>query len=89
MAGRHANWHKRWTVDAAAREARHESGLVVAFNCEPHAGDAPRGAARNADQVEGELARTHGPHNAPAMLRRLIAEASQAYAYPMPHARHH
>lgn len=65
------------------------SGLVVAFNCAPHAGDAPRGAARNADQVQRELERTHGPHNAPAMLRRLLTEAAQAYAYRVPHAPRH
>lgn len=47
MAGKHKNWRKRWQLDAAARLATHESGLVCML--EPLPITDARAAALEAD----------------------------------------
>ena len=71
MTSKHHKWQTRWRLDLAARRATHESGLVVEF--------APNGRAQNMNgpQYEQTLAQTHGPHNAPLMLARLLREAER------------
>ena len=76
MTSKHHKWQVRWHVDRAAGLATHDTGLRVRFH-----GSAP-GTAENAEAVAAELAKTHGPHNTPQMLRRLLREAHDLYAAP-------
>lgn len=67
MTSKKYGWHKRWTIDKATGQARHDTGLTVNF-----LGGEPR--AINAQQVEQQLSVKHG-HNAPTMVSRLMKEA--------------
>ena len=83
MTSKHYRWQTRWQIDASAREARHECGLVIAFNCAPGDQVRPAGTARNADAIAAALAPSKGAHNVPPMLARLMREASTLYgSYP-------
>ncbi len=77
MSSKHHKWQTRWRVDAASGMATHDSGLRVRL------GQAENGAA-----VQAELARTHGPHNAPQMLERLLREARLLLAQAEPGPSH-
>ena len=41
MPGKHHNWHRRWTLDPAARAATHETGWAVRFVTEAEYADMP------------------------------------------------
>lgn len=41
MTGKHYNWHRRWTLDAAARAATHDTGWAVRFVTEAEYADMP------------------------------------------------
>ena len=73
MTSKHHKWQLRWQLDGAAGLATHQTGLRVRF-------DGPRARPENADAVAAELAKTHGPHNTPQMLARLLREAEQLHA---------
>lgn len=75
MTSKHHKWQLRWRIDQAAGLATHDTGLRVRF-----LGSAGRGHAENAEAVAAELAKTHGPHNAPQMLQRLLREADRLLA---------
>jgi hypothetical protein len=75
MTSKHHKWQLRWRIDRAAGLATHDTGLRVRF-----AGSVARGQAENAPDVAAELGKTHGPHNTPKMLERLIREAERLFA---------
>lgn len=74
MTSRHYRWQTRWTVDAAALEARHESGLVVRFT---RAGPSLRAELVNRAETVAALTPKNGAHNAPRMVDRMEREAVQ------------
>lgn len=76
MTSKHYRWQARWRHDAAAGLWVHDTGLRV----QPRPGAPP--AALNATDTLAALVPTHGPHNAPAMLRRLLREAHQLATTP-------
>lgn len=73
MTSRHHKWQARWQIDRPAALATHESGLRVSLQ-----GGQVR--AVNGATLVDELAKTHGGHNAPRMLARLLREAAQLFA---------
>ena len=82
MTSKHYRWQTRWTIDVAAREARHECGLVVRFSAIPAGGScvAHSAQALNAEPVRAALAEKHG-HNATAMIERMLREALELYRH--------
>ena len=65
------NWRKQWTVDLAARLARHEpTGTVIHFG-ELDPGPSP--------QVVRTLVQQHGAAAAVQMVQRLVREATEVY----------
>jgi hypothetical protein len=77
MTSKHYLWQKRWTIDAEAREARHESGLIVRFLSRP--GHLPTAIGEvNRAEIQAALEPKHG-HNAAAMIARMLREAAQLY----------
>lgn len=86
MTSRHYRWQTRWRVDLAARTAAHDCGLIVRLV------DTPRGPGAepvNAAAIELELAKTHGGHNAPRMVVRMLREARQLHAEALAGGAHH
>jgi hypothetical protein len=75
MKLRHQPWQAQWRVDPAQAVATHESGLRV------HLQDG-RGASDNAQTIIEGLVPKHGPHNAPAMVQRLLREGAQMLIDP-------
>ncbi len=75
MSSRHRQWQARWQIDASAGLAVHETGLRVRLT-EGH------GTAENAEAVVQALVPQHGPHNAPAMVQRLVREGAQLLVDP-------
>lgn len=76
MAAKHVQWKTRWTVDENDGLATHDSGLRVRLQ------DDGLGVAENADEVALALTPQHGPHNAPAMVQRLVREGAQMLIDP-------
>ena len=75
MTAKHVQWKARWDVDEADRLATHDSGLRVRLQ-------DGLGVAENADEVALALTPQHGPHNAPAMVQRLVREGAQMLIDP-------
>lgn len=71
MTSKHHKWQTRWRLDPAARRATHDSGLQVEFAANGRAWNM------NGPTFAEELAKTHGPHNAPLMVARLLREAER------------
>ncbi len=68
-------WQASWKVSDDGTLARHASGLRVRLQ-----GDL--GQAENAADVEQAFLLQHGPHNAPAMVLRLVREGAQMLIDP-------
>jgi hypothetical protein len=75
MNSNRTHWQSRWDVDPMQHVATHESGLKVRV-------EDGIGKADNATEVEQTLVPTHGAHNAPAMVQRLIREGAQLLIDP-------
>ncbi|WP_418318941.1 hypothetical protein [Piscinibacter sakaiensis] len=75
MTSKHNRWQERWDLNQDDGLAVHDSGLRVRL----HDGV---GVADNAAEIEQALLPQHGPHNAPAMVRRLIREGAQMLIDP-------
>lgn len=72
-------WRKRWTVDAARREARHgPTGLVVRF--EPHPDGSHEGTSPNGPEVFAALRAEYGADEAVRRIARLMRESGEIYA---------
>ncbi len=78
MRSKSSQWQARWRIDPKAGLAVHDSGLRVVLQ-------DGKGVAENAAVVAESLIPRHGPHNAPAMVQRLIREGAQLLIDP--HAR--
>ena len=78
MTSKHYRWQTRWRIEPDARRAVHESGLVVAFDCDPGSQARPRGQPINAPDILAALTPKHG-HNAATMIERMMREASEMY----------
>jgi hypothetical protein len=78
MPSKSSQWQARWKVDPSQGLAVHESGLRVRLQ-------AGKGVAENAAEVAESFIPRHGPHNAPAMVQRLVREGAQLLIDP--HAR--
>ena len=76
MTAKHVQWKTRWTVDETETLATHDSGLRVRLQ------DGGLGVAENGDEVVAALTALHGPHNAPAMVQRLVREGAQMLIDP-------
>ena len=76
MTAKHHQWKTRWAIDEADGLATHDSGLRVRLQ------DDGLGVAENADEVALALTPQHGPHNAPAMVQRLVREGAQMLIDP-------
>jgi len=74
MTGKHYGWQKRWTIDAVALTATHDSGLVVRIT-----GTPPRAEAVNLEELRPALTAKHGPHNVPPMVGRWLREAEKLH----------
>ena len=74
-SSKHARWQARWQLDAAAGLATHDNGLRVRLL-------DGRAAPENAEEVAQALASAHGPHNASAMVQRLVREGGQLLVDP-------
>jgi len=72
---KHRHWQARWELDPGAGTATHDSGLCVRLV-------DGQGVADNAASVEEALRPLHGPHNAPAMVQRLVREGAQMLMDP-------
>ena len=75
MTTKRMQWKTRWNVDEAHGLATHDSGLRVRLQ-------DGLGVAENADAVALALTPQHGPHNAPAMVQRLVREGAQMLIDP-------
>jgi hypothetical protein len=75
MNSKHRRWQSRWQIDIASGLAVHETGLRVRLA-------EGGGAAENAEEVARALEPQHGPHNAPAMVQRLVREGAQLLVDP-------
>ena len=83
------SWRKQWTVDLAARQARHEpTGAVVQFGDHDPSGLVDRSPDPAGDQLSTivnrlelaqKLTQAHGQAAAAQMLRRLQADALDVY----------
>ncbi len=78
MRSKSSQWQARWQLHAAEGLAVHESGLRVRLQ-------DGKGVAENAAEVAESFIPQHGPHNAPAMVQRLVREGAQLLIDP--HAR--
>lgn len=76
MAGKHHNFHKRWTVDLAANTATHESGLVIEFTPKTSAGFSRVATEQVALDY---LSIKNGRGNAGVMLDRLKRESIDVF----------
>ena len=68
-------WQASWEVSDDGMEARHTSGLRVRL-----VGD--QGRAENGPDIEQGFLPQHGPHNAPAMVQRLVREGARMLIDP-------
>lgn len=75
MTSKHARWQSRWQINPAEGIATHDTGLRVRLQ-------GGQGAADNAEAVVLSLTAQHGPHNAPAMVQRLVREGAQLLVDP-------
>lgn len=75
MSSRRYKWQARWKWDASTQTATHECGLAVQF-----AADLPDGQAVNLPEILPALVAKNGGHNAPQMVRRMLAEARELRA---------
>lgn len=87
------NWRKQWTVDLAARQARHEpTGAVVQFGTNsdpsgglvPHVADPagrspPASTLLNRLELVRALVQQHGEAAAAQMVQRLQRDAVDVY----------
>lgn len=78
MRSKTSAWQARWHIDSASGLATHDVGLKVRLQ-------DGKGIAENAGPVIEAFAMEHGPHNAPAMVQRLVREGAQLLIDP--HAR--
>lgn len=74
MTGNHYKWQHRWRLDAATSTWHHDTGLAV------QCGPTGKAYSLNGPQITTALEPQHGPHNAPAMVRRLLREAERLQA---------
>ena len=75
MGSKHHRWQARWQLDPAQGVAIHDSGLRVRLR-------DSQGVAENGAEVVDALTPQHGPHNAPAMVQRLVREGAQLLIDP-------
>ncbi len=75
MSSKSSLWQARWEIDQAQGLAVHDSGLRVRLK-------DGKGAAENAAEVAQAFTPKHGPHNAPAMVQRLVREGAQLLIDP-------
>ncbi len=68
-------WQARWLTDETEGLAIHDTGLRVRLQ-------DGSGVAENAEAIEQVFITKHGPHNAPAMVKRLIREGAQLLIDP-------
>ena len=74
----HRGWRSRWSVDLAAKEARHgPTGLVVRF---VRRGEGWDGHGENLDEVFAVLKRTTPAEHLASTLARLLREAGDVFA---------
>jgi hypothetical protein len=78
MTGKHYAFHKRWTVDLAARTALHESGLLVEFTPKMGVGFVKVSTEQPALDY---LSVKNGRGNAGVMLERLKRESAEVYLW--------
>lgn len=78
MVSKHHRWQAYWDLDAVAGRATHDTGLRVRL-------EQGAGVAENGDEIAESFVARHGPHNAPAMVQRLVREGAQLLIDP--HAR--
>lgn len=79
MTSKHYKWQTRWRQVAERGTLLHDTGIECRV--------APDGRASTTltqQEAEAVLAVKNGPHNAPAMLRRLLREAEQLEATQAP-----
>jgi hypothetical protein len=76
MRSKASLWQARWQINQAEGLAIHDSGLRVRLQ------DNGQGSAENPDDVVQALIPQHGPHNAPAMVQRLVREGAQLLIDP-------
>lgn len=75
MSSKPSLWQTRWQIDRTEGLAVHDSGLRVRLQ-------DGKGTALNADDVVASFVPKHGPHNAPAMVQRLVREGAQLLVDP-------
>lgn len=73
MSHPNRNWKRRWIVDAAKKEARHEGGLVVSF------AEYGQGAAVNTQAIYEALEKEFPGHGG-SRLAKLLEQARRIYA---------
>ena len=75
MPSKSSQWQARWQILQAEGLAIHDSGLRVRLQ-------DGRAAAENPSEVAESFIPAHGPHNAPAMVERLVREGAQLLIDP-------
>ena len=75
MSSKPSQWQARWKIDQTEGLAVHESGLRVRLQ-------DGKGTAENGAEVAESFIPKHGPHNAPAMVQRLVREGAQLLLDP-------
>ncbi len=75
MSSKPSLWQGRWQIDQMEGLAVHDSGLRVRLQ-------DGKAAPENAVEVAESFVPKHGPHNAPAMVQRLVREGAQLLIDP-------
>ena len=75
MSPKPSLWQSRWQIDQVEGLAVHDTGLRVRLQ-------DGKGTADNAAEVIESFIPKHGPHNAPAMVQRLVREGAQLLIDP-------
>jgi hypothetical protein len=75
MSAKPSLWQARWHTDEAEGRAVHDCGLRVTLR-------DGKGVAENATEIIESFIPKHGPHNAPAMVQRLVREGAQLLIDP-------
>lgn len=75
MSSKSSLWQARWDIDQAEGVAVHDTGLRARLQ-------DGKGVADNAAEIAEAFIPQHGPHNAPAMVQRLVREGAQLLIDP-------
>jgi hypothetical protein len=75
MSSKPSLWQARWHIDQKEGTAVHDTGLRVRL-------EDGKATAENSAEVIASFVPKHGPHNAPAMVQRLIREGAQLLIDP-------